>query len=227
MFELAPFSWLPSNGWLVLSGRADALGEIRALALSRHNARDAIAYISLADDLGDALMDDMAELGATSGYLVDLEEQDKNEIYELLSAAAMIVIEADGGGDRLLRLLRHTAVHAMKEALSHGALILLEGAAATTAGQYILGTDDRVDSGLNFLYNALVVTEVSSVAEHAALRCARVQMPDAVFIGLASGSALALGPDEQLETWGESQVAISLGDPTRTNPLNNRDRATE
>ncbi len=227
MLELTPFSWLPSNGWLVLSGRADALGEIRALALSRHNAGGAIAYISLADDLGDALMDDMAELGAASGYLVDLDEQDNNEVYERLSTATMIVIEADGERERLGRLLRRTAVHAMKEALNHGALILFEDAAASTAGQYMLGTDDQVDAGLDFLHNAMVLTDVSSVAEHAALRSARVQLPDTVFVGLASGSALVLGPDEQLETWGERQVAISLGDPARINPIQYRDRATE
>ena len=98
MSEQAPLQWLPSNGWIVLSGRADALSEIRAQALSRHNASGAIAYISLADDLGDELMDDMAELGAASGYLVDLEEQDNNEIYERLSVAAMVVIDAAGQG---------------------------------------------------------------------------------------------------------------------------------
>ena len=151
MSDQAPLAWLPSKGWIVLSGRADPLSEIRAQALSRHNAGGAIAYITLADDLGDELMDDMAELGAASGYLVDLDEQDNNEIYERLSGAAMIVVDADGQGGRLLRLLRRTAIHALKEALNRGALILFEGEAAAIAGEFALTADDRIESGLNLL----------------------------------------------------------------------------
>ena len=211
MSDLAPLKWLPSNGWIVLSGRADPLSEIRAQALSRHNPSGAIAYISLADDLGDALMDDMAELGAASGYLVDLEEQDNNEIYERLSGAAMIVIDAAEQGDRLVRLLRRTAIHALKEALNSGALLFLEGAAAALAGEFILTADDRIESGLNLLQNALVATDSSGDA----LLAARDELPDAIFLGLATGAAFVLGPAGQIETWGEAQVSISLADPTR------------
>ncbi len=213
----APLKWLPSNGWIVLAGRADPLSEIRAQALSRHNAGGAIAYISLADDMGDELMDDMAELGASSGYFVDLEEQDNNEVYERLSGAAMIVLDAAGQGDRLLRLLRRTAIHALKEALNRGALLFFEGAAAAIAGEFILAADYRIESGLNFLHNALVATEASTIAGDDALRAARDELPDAIFLGLTSGSALVLGPQGQIETWGERQVAISLGDPKRAN----------
>jgi len=201
----------------VLSGRADPLSEIRAQALSRHNASGAIAYISLADDLGDELMDDMAELGASSGYLVDLEEQDNNEVYERLIGAAMIVVDAAGQGDRLLRLLRRTAIHALKEALNRGALLFFEGAAAAIAGEFVLAADHRIESGLNLLRNALVAIDASSVAGDDALRAARGELPDAIFLGLETGSALALGPQGQIETWGERPVAISLGDPTRAN----------
>ena len=227
MSDLAPLKWLPTNGWIVLSGRADALSEIRARALSRHNASGAIAYISLADDLGDELMDDMAELGAASGYLVDLEEQDNNEIYERLSGAAMIVVDAAEQGDRLIRLLRRTAIHALKEALNRGALLFFEGAAAATAGEFILTAEDRIASGLNFVQNALVATDMGRRAGDDALRAARRELPDAVFLGLAAGSALVLGPEGQVETWGEGQVAISLADPMRANPALGRLEVTE
>ncbi len=215
MSDSSPLKWLPSRGWIVLSGPADPLSEIRAQALSRHNAGGAIAYISLAEDLGDDLMDDMAELGAASGYLVDLEAHDNNEIYERLSAAAMIVVDAADQGDRLLKLLRRTAIHALKEALNRGGLLFFEGAAAALVGEFILAADNRIASGLSLVRNALVATEVSSIAGDAALRAARNELPDAIFVGLASGSALALGPDGQIETWGERQVAISLADPAR------------
>lgn len=211
MRESAPFSWQAASGWLVLSGSADSLSEIRARALSRCDASGAIAYISLAGDLGDTLMDDMAELGASSGYLVDLEEADNNEVYERLDNAAMIVIEAPGAGDELCRLLRRTGIHAMKNALNRGSMILLEGAAAACAGEYMLDAAGQVAAGLGFVQNALIVSDTPGLSENERLRAVRLQMPAAAFIGLAAGAALALGPDRAIETWGERQVTISLG----------------
>ena len=35
--------------------------------------------------------------------------------------------------------------------------------------------------------------------------------PGAVALGIGSDSALALGPDGQLEVWGEQQVDVALG----------------
>ncbi len=208
MYPVRPFTWYESPGWLVLSGGADPLGEIRAGALSRYSASGAIAYISLAADLGDALMDDMAELGAPTGYLVDLEEQDNNTIYERLSEAGLVAIEAGSEPaslERLLRLLRPTAAPALKEALGRGALLLFEGRAAALAGQYFLRPAGEIGAGLNFVSNVLISsTSAASAAQR--LR------PEAVFLGLAPGAALALGPQGQIETWGEQDITIRLGE---------------
>jgi hypothetical protein len=35
--------------------------------------------------------------------------------------------------------------------------------------------------------------------------------PDAIAIGIGPGSALVLGPNGEVETWGKQQVTISLG----------------
>lgn len=227
MRENLPFSWQAGSGWIVLSGRVDALSEIRARALSRCDASGAIAYISLLGDLGDALMDDMAELGATSGYLVDLEADDNNAIYERLSNAAMIVVEADGQGEDLLRLLRRTAVHALKEALNRGSLILLEGGAAATAGEFMLSVTGEFTAGIGLVQSALIAADALDIAQSELLRSLRLQLPDASFIGLPPGSALVLGPDGAIETWGEQQVSISLGDFSGASKLYERDWAIE
>ncbi len=206
-----PFSWLATPGWLVLSGSADALSEVRARALSRCDASGAIAYISFANDLGDSLMDDMAELGAVSGYLVDLNEADNNAIYERLSTAAMIVIEAPSPSSELPRLLRRTAAHAMKEALQGGALLLLEGAAAAEAGEFAFDSGGQVGRGLGYVRNALIAAESYDSGDGALLSAVRRQMPETTFVSLPPGSALVLGPGGLIETWGERQAAISLG----------------
>ena len=226
MPAITPFTWLDSNGWLVLSGPPDALSEIRAQALNRYDGGGALAYISLAHDLGDALMDDLAELGAPAGYLVDLDDLDNNEIYERLSAAGMIAIQAYRHPDRLHKLMSHTVTSALKSALKRGALILFEGAAASLAGQYRMTAAGELTAGLNFVGNALIATIADNDTETTLTRNIHRQLPDVLLMGLARGSALALGPTRQIETWGEGDVTITLnnrrGDLSGRPPVNTK-----
>ena len=207
----APFSWPDTQGWLVLSGRPDELSEIRAQALSRYNAGGAIAYVSLADDLGDALMDDMAELGAPAGYLVDLKALDNNEIHERLSTAGMIVIETAGPSDELNCLLTQTVRSALKTALDCGALMLLEGGAASVAGEFRLTVEGALAPGLNFLHKALIAPSPAVLAGNDLIQTVQRDRPELSVMALANGSALALGPARQIETWGDGDVTINLG----------------
>ncbi|MCY4070302.1 MAG: hypothetical protein OXG60_03310 [Chloroflexi bacterium] len=215
MLDGLPIRWLESYGWLVLSGSADPHSEIRALALSRCNASGAVAYISLADDFGDALMDDLAELGAPSGYLVDLEDEDNNEIHERLSGAGMIVIEGGDDIHRLKRLMTQTVVHAIKGALQDGALVLFEGLAATLAGSYYLDPSGEVASALKIVEDVYVAVDVNSFLETEPAQLVFQKRPDAVGVAIDRGSALVLGPDQHIETWGGKQITFSLGDPSR------------
>lgn len=212
MLDATPFTWHDSNGWLILSGPPDALSEIRAQSLSRYDGAGALAYVSLAPDLGDALMDDMAELGASAGYLVNLEDPDNNEIYERLSAAGMIVIDAYHHPDRLHKQMSHTVTSAMKSALEHGALILFEGSAASIAGEHRLTAAGKLTAGLNFVSNALIATIADNPDQATLARNVHRQLPDNSILGLARGAALALGPARQLETWGDGDVIITLSD---------------
>ena len=215
MSAAAPFSWFDSIGWLVLSGPPDALSEIRAQALSRYDGSGAIAYISLAGDFGDALMDDMAELGAPAGYLVDLEAGDNNEIYERLAAAGMIVIEAPQDPALLKRLTTQTARSALKSALERGALILFEGVAAAIAGEHWLNASGDLIAGLNFVQNSLIFASPDSAKSGELKGHIHHDLPEVSIIGLARGAALALGPARRVETWGDGEVTISLPSPAR------------
>ncbi len=205
-----PISWLESNGWLALSGGADRRSEIRAQALSRANADGAIAYISLAGDMGDALMDDLAELGAPTGYLVDLADSDNNAIHERLRAAGMIVIEPGEDIRQLKRLMSQTVAHALKEALNHGALILFEGLAATLAGEYIVQPNGMA-KGLKFVRNVYIASDVSSALATQAAQKVYLAQPEAALIAIDRGAALVLGPNQHIETWGRPQIVFRLG----------------
>lgn len=226
MSAAAPFTWHESRGWIVLSGAPDALSEVRAQALSRCDGAGAIAYVSLAADRGDALMDDMAELGAPSGYLVDLEASDNNEIYERLSGASMIVIEGEGAGDDLRARMTQTVFSALKSALERGALLLLEGGAAAMAGERRLTEAGGIGAGLNLAQKVVILARSDGSGETDSARRIQRELPAAAVIGLARGSALALGPAGQIETWGDGDVRISLGQLSSQPPIGNTAGAT-
>ena len=204
----APFSWRQGEGWLVLSGGAHHLSEIRAMALSRCNPGTDIACISQADDLGDAVMDDLAELGAPTGYHIDLAESDNNLLYERITSAGLIIITA-GCADWLRGALRQTAVHALKEAFSSGTLLLCEGAAAELFAEHRV-LENGWGRGLNFVQGAAILSSATGSIELPA-RLLQRALPDMAVIILARGSALALGPGGQLETWGDRDITIRIG----------------
>ena len=209
-----PISWRDCPGWLVLSGSADPLSEIRAQALSRCSAGGAIAYVSLAHDGGDALLDDMAELGAPAGYVVDLRDPDNNALHERLRSAGMIVIEAGADAEDLRSLMTQTVTHALKQALDQGALLLCEGLAAELAGSEVMGALGELRSGLGLVQDAIIAADAISLADAPGAQYVLADQPDAVFIAIPSGAALALGPERQIETWGGRSVTVSLGSPT-------------
>jgi len=210
MARRQPLEWLRAEGWLVLSGQPDARSEIRAKALSRCHASGDILYISLAQDGGDALLQDMADLGATAGYVLDPRQQCLDDSYEQLSAAAMVVLHAPGKADTLQQLLQGAAARALQDALLRGALLLLEGDAAELAGEYRRHGSGQLVRGLGWLSNALIAADVRSFTLESALYESRLQLPQATFIGLIAGAALALGPDGQLEAWGDEAPTINL-----------------
>lgn len=196
--------WLDGRGWLVLSG--DGSDEIRAQALGRAAADGGVACLSLSGD-PDALLDDIADLGAPSGYLVDVFGEDDQTLHDKLAQAGMIVVVGGASGADVRGALRGAALDGIEAAYANGAVILLEGYSAMAFGSWLI--EDTVETGLEWLIGAAVLTGVKDAAHYA--RPIFDAQPNAVAIAIMSGSALALGPDGQVETWGGREVTIALG----------------
>ena len=199
------FHWLDGRGWLVFSGGSS--DEIRAAALGRMAADGGIACITFADD-PDHLLDDLADLGAPPAYLVDVFGEDDITIRDQLTQAGMIVIE---GGDSALEIrgaLRGAALEGMQAAYENGALILLEGAGAAAFAGWLI-EDDVVETGLEWLIGALVLIGVRNAAPYA--KPVLDVQPTAIAVAIMPESALALGPDGEIETWGLGEVTVALG----------------
>lgn len=199
------FHWLDGRGWLVLSGGNS--DEIRAVALTRMAADGGIACISFADDPDD-LLDDLADLGAPPAYLVDVFGEDDLTIRDQLAQAGMIVVEDGVSAFEIRGALRGAALEGMQAAFENGALILLEGASAAAFAAWVLESG-TVETGLEWLIGAVVLIGVRNAAPDA--KPVLDTQPTAIAVAIMPGSALALGPDGEIETWGSGEVTVALG----------------
>ena len=69
----------------------------------------------------------------------------------------------------------------------------------------------KISSSLDWLRNTLVVIGLTSVTQAPHIQEMLKNEPDAVAIGIGTASALALGPDGEVEAWGKKQITVALG----------------
>src|SRR5579859_3473847 len=100
--------WRNGTGWIVLSGGEDSSSadttEIEAEALARVAPGATVAYIWAAGDVEDAdeHLSALEELGAPTGYLVDVQTEDDDTLRRQLSETGLIVL-GDGPNASQLR----------------------------------------------------------------------------------------------------------------------------
>lgn len=203
--------WPAGAGWLVLSGGDDPGGEVRAQTLRRLPVEGGVAYIGLDVDDAEAVMEDLAELGAPTGYLVNILTEDDDTIRARLQEAALIVIP----GDLLLENLRSgllgAGVDGMRAALAQGAVILAEGTSAILFGRFIALASGDMIPGLNWLEDVFIVPGVTTLADSDIARSVLTSEDVRAGIGVGWGSALALGPEGAIEVLGKGEVTVALG----------------
>lgn len=203
--------WPSGEGWLVLSGGADSLGTVRAQVLRKAQPDGGVAYIGLSADDADEIMDDMAELGAPTGYFVDIMAEDDETIRSEIDEAAVIVIPGEFPVETLRSALLGAAIEAMRSAYEKGAVVLAEGRSAALFGAVAVDEGSDVIQGLNWLEGAYIVPGITSISESGEARSALASHAADVVIGIMEGAALALGPSGIVETWGDARVSIGLG----------------
>jgi predicted LPLAT superfamily acyltransferase len=211
MASNAALQWQDGRGWLVLAGSANEAVRARALAIGA--ADGGIAYLATqgVNTAVEQILTDMEDLGAPSGYLVDVLTEDDPVIQSKLAEASMIVIGGDSSVSNVRSALLGAAIAGIQQAFENGAVVLAEGAAAMTFGAWLMQADGKVNTGFGWLSSGLIVPGINSVSESPITRIVLAAQPTALAVGIGAGSALALGPDGEVETWGERQVSIALG----------------
>jgi hypothetical protein len=203
--------WQAGNGWLVLSGGADAGGEIRSQALRRAKADGALAYLGFNEASADDALDDMQDLGAPTGYLVNVVAEDDDTIRAQLTSASLILIDNSVSADEWRSTLIGAGMDGIRAALNLGAVVLAEGEGAAALSAYFVHTQGRIVNGLGLVENTLLLPEITSLSQSESARAMLERDSKGLVIGVGVGSALVLGAEGQIEVWGEREVAIALG----------------
>ncbi len=207
--------WYAGRGWLVLSGGNTAGSPLRAQALERAIAADAgVVYLTLNPD-DTSVLDDLDDLGAPTGYTPDLLREPDEVIERQIQEASMVMIEGADNPLALKGMLSGPVLNGVKAALENGAIVFAEGLAAHVLGALVI-TPQGLVKGAGLVENALILPAMTSLTESPTAHKALVAHPDILAISIARGSALALGSQNRLETWGQRQITITLGQQNST-----------
>jgi hypothetical protein len=205
------FRWIDGNGILVLAPGTRGSSDIRAEVIGR-SAADGALVCAIVNGLGaaaDALLDDFEQLGATSGYVVDLITEDDATIETQLGEASIIVIESGKDIQTARSALLGAAERGIRAAYARGAVVLAEGLSALLFGRWVMREDHTLVDGLNWLSDALVVPTTHELSQ--IVKPILQQRPFGYAVGIGGSSALALEASGQVTIWGEGQIAVTLG----------------
>lgn len=209
------FQWHDGAGWLILAGgKAGTVSveEVETLALGKTLPGEPIAYIHAAGNVetADRHLAALEDAGAPTGYLVDVQTEDDDTLREQLAQAGLIIV-GDGPDLGALRNgVTGAALEGIGQAFARGSSVLAIGGGAAVFGQNF-ETDGQIREGLAWLVRALIIPNYQADRDTPQVRSLLEQLPDLYSLNIGPESALALGPNGEVELWGENAVGVTLG----------------
>ncbi|HRE46973.1 MAG TPA: hypothetical protein PLD47_04550 [Aggregatilineales bacterium] len=206
-----PLRWRDGGGWLILRSYGDLNDPITldldTQTLTKIARGEPLAYLWAGGDIEDAdtHLDLLEDLGAPTGYLVDLLTEDDETITAQLKDAGLIIL-GDGDERTLRSALVGAAEAALMTAFRREGVILGIGAGARVLGSLLL----THGAGLGWVAGACILTDydLTSAGDMAAVL---LNNPGTYGIGIGAGAGLVLGGDGQIEVWGTGKVTVTLG----------------
>lgn len=193
------------GGWLILcGGPADDAIAARAAALVQQAGP--LVVLAPFAEAREAAEVRLAECGAVCGLPGEIVILGSPGGDERLGEAAMIVIPDTSSAAELAKTFEESGVgESLLMALEDGAVVLSEGRSSEALGEVIEAED--LAAGCGWLRQAVIQSH------HApGMAClAILKRPTLYRLGLGEHVALALGPQGQVEVWGEPAPTVTLG----------------
>jgi hypothetical protein len=215
-----PLQWVDGYGWLILTGGGDwrrgDLDRIDARVLSVINLDRPMIVLLASGPVAEAeaLLEHYTLMGGPGGEAFSLDQKSRSQLsappfLDLLGEVGLLVL----AGDNPLPLAQNLYLSPALEHIVRGfstlqALTLVGiGGAASTLSRWAIGPAPHYlqAKGLGFLINAVVAPHFTRT-EDSILQHVPQELPEMLGFGIPDQTALALGPDGQVETWGTGQV---------------------
>jgi hypothetical protein len=201
----------PGSGWLVTSGGCITDDLIaRALALVEHAGNVVVVVPSPAHlSAAETALESWADISGWDGCVVDCESS--GAIEDALSEAALAVLPDLADPETYSRALGQTdACEFLLAALDAGVVIVADGPAAEALGDRIAVAEGSPAGkpALRWIPGAIIQTHFSGQP----ISPAALKRKDLFRIGLPEGVAIASGPAEEREIWGDGKPTITLNE---------------
>jgi hypothetical protein len=203
--------WRDGAGWLILSGSPDIHTDTRAQVLARIKAGGGIAYVGMRVEDIESLMDDMDDLGAPTGYFVNIVTEDDASIEARLTEASCIVLPNIAPLEDFHSALMGAALQGIIACYELGGVIFAEGATATLFGTMFFDSTGKPHTAFNWLEGVVIFSDITSMAEAPMARQLLASGEAGLALGIGKGSAIAFGTEAQLTPLGKQQVTLVLG----------------
>jgi cyanophycinase-like exopeptidase len=225
MPEAGPLHWLDGAGWLVLSGGgAWQKGETLSIDQRIVALMDLfLPFVVLATSDVDpedveALLDYYSELGGPPGEVLTLsrrKDANRSDYNQLLNRAGLIYLSDGATEVEWLEILQDTPMlPGIEEAYLRGTSIIGMGTGAIPMGAWIskgeVEGSTTPQPGWNWIKNVIVQPYFEPGEPSVRLRELMRVRPESFGLGLPRATALAFGPDGQVETWGTGDATIML-----------------
>ena len=204
------FRWRDGEGWLILAGSGSPGSEVESNAIQKAFPGKPVVYIWAASDAdsADQHLSVLDDLGASTGYLLDVNTEDDQAIHAALDDAGLIIL-GDGPDISALRGgLAGVAIESIEAAYQEGATVLAIGVGAAILGSRYLNAQNEIKTGLSWLEQSFIVPSgipQTTISEHLKAE------PNSYSLMIGSDSALAFGPDGEVEVWGARQIRVTFG----------------
>jgi len=208
MGQAGPLRWRDGRGWLVLvgGGKPENITHILRAAIEAMSDESPVVFVPTASAAPDGdhatsqrIITQIETLGGPAGYVAPIfTHTDATDLRNVRRLA-----------QQLITALSDTpTLDALAAAYEAGAVVVAAGAAACALGAR--GMCEQEITGWGWLPDALICPHF---AEASTLREAVKAHPECLGLGLPQDTALALGPDNQVQTLSASgqQVTVVLG----------------
>lgn len=220
-----PLSWLDGEGWVILAGGGDwqkgETDQVDMQLLSIANL-DRPMVILMADGnrrQAEAFLEHYTELGGPGGEAYSLatlnrEQLQTQHFLSLMEEAGILCL----GGENPLPLVQNLNKSALLQqiilgyATLQGLIMFGIDAGAAALAKWAFGPPPQYFQamGLGWLDNAVVVPRFVRTEDSPILRQLPKVAPDILGLGIPAGTALALGPLGQVETWGMGEITAVI-----------------